>query len=285
MLNTIITLLRTAGSGWIEHKDARSGAALAYYSVFSIGPILIIAIAIAGFFFGQDTARSEISNTVSAAMGETGAQAVRSILSNASRPQQGLLAGIIGVFTLLFAAIGVVVQLKDALNSVWDIDERKVSGLWPFLRAYVISLVGVLIVGFLLLLSLIVSAGLNAAAKYFGAQFPASIFQFIEFTVSLGVITILFAMMFKWLPDISIEWKDVLPGAILTAFLFEVGKTVIGMYIGRQAFESTFGAAASIVVILIWVYYNAQILLIGAEITKAFAENHGSRCNSAAVQD
>ena len=170
-----------------------------------------------------------------------------------------------------------MVQLKDAMNSVWEVETPPGSGIWRFARTYILSLAGVLAVGFLLLVSMLVTTALAAAGKYIAPYLPEAAFQIMAFIASFAVITLLFAMMFKWLPDTEIAWRDVWPGAILTAALFELGKFLIGLYIGKQGLESTYGAAASIVVVLIWVYYSAQLVLLGAEFTAVYAQRHGSR--------
>jgi membrane protein len=266
-------LAKEAGSNWVAHKDARLGAALAYYSVFSIGPVIVIAIAVAGLIFGHDAVRGEVSTQIRGLLGDTGAAAVETMLASASRPKSGILATLFGVGALVFAAVGVVVQLKDALNTVWGV-ESKQGGMWSFIGTYVVSLAGVLSLGFLLLVSLLVSTFLAAGSKYFASYLPEVMLQSVSSAVSLAFIALLFAMMFKWLPDAKVRWADVWIGALVTAVLFEVGKFAIGVYIGKQGLESTFGAAASLVVLLIWVYYSSQIVLLGAEFTRAYARRH-----------
>jgi membrane protein len=270
-------VLKEAAENWSAHKDSRQGAALAYYSVFSIGPLIVIAIAIAGFVFGRDAVGGQVAMSIRDLLGETGAKAIQSMLIDASRPRAGLLATLLGTGALLFAAIGVVVQLKDALNTVWEVRQPPESGVWYYVRSYVLSFAGVLTLGFLLLVSLLVTAALAAIGKYAAAYVDEWVLHLANLAVSFAVITLLFAMMFKWLPDTPIDWHDVWLGAILTTAFFEIGKFAIGFYIGKQGLESTYGAAASIIVVLIWVYYSSQIILMGAEITRAFAQRHGSR--------
>jgi membrane protein len=270
-------VIKEAAENWSAHKDSRQGAALAYYSVFSIGPLVVIAIAVAGFVFGRDAVSGQVALTIKDLLGDTGAKAVQAMLVDASRPRAGLLATSLGTSALLFAAIGVVVQLKDALNTVWEVNATPGSGLWYYVRSYVLSFAGVLALGFLLLISLLVTTALAAIGKYTSGYVDAGVLHLANLIVSFGVITLLFAMMFKWLPDTPIDWHDVWLGAILTTIFFEIGKLAIGFYIGRQGLESTYGAAASIIVLLIWVYYSSQIVLMGAEITHAFARHHGSR--------
>jgi membrane protein len=270
------TVAKEAAENWSSHKDSRQGAALAYYSVFSLGPIIVIAIAVAGFFFGREAVNGQVASSIKDMLGDTGAQAVQAMLADAGRPREGLLATLLGLAALMFAAIGVVVQLKDALNTVWEVGETPGHGLWHFIRNYVVSFAAVLALGFLLLVSLLVTAGLAAFGKYAAPHVQEWLLHMITVLASVGTISLLFAMMFKWLPDAAIDWYDVWLGAVVTAVLFELGKSAIAFYIGKQGLESTYGAAASIIVVLIWVYYSSQIILVGAEITHAFAKHKGS---------
>jgi membrane protein len=278
-----VTPLRETVSKWSEHKDARLGAALAYYSVFSLGPLILITIAIAGLVFGAEAVQGQVLGTLKGLLGDTGTQAIEAMLKGADRPREGMVATVIGIGTLVFAAIGVVVQLKDALNTVWEVETTPGSGAWRFVRSYILSLAGVLALGFLLLTSMLLTAALAAAGKYVAAYLPEATLQVAGFAASFAVISLLFAMMFKWLPDTKVEWRDVWLGAVLTAALFEVGKFLIGLYIGKQGLESTYGAAASIIVVLIWVYYTAQLVLMGAEFTNVYARCYGSQRRAAAV--
>ncbi|HJS07143.1 MAG TPA: YihY/virulence factor BrkB family protein [Pirellulales bacterium] len=265
-------LLMQAGSQWVSHKDARLGAALAYYSIFSIGPLIVVVISIAGFIFEEEAVRGEVSAGLKGLLGESGARAVNNMLAAADRSHQGVFATIIGVGALIFAAIGVVVQLKDALNTVWDVKALAAKGLWGFARNYVLSFAGVLSLGFLLLISMLLTTALSAASRYLGTFFPEVALQAAGSAASFFVIAFLFALMFKWLPDAKVAWADVWLGAVLTAALFELGKFLIALYIGKQGLESTYGAAASLVIVLIWVYYAAQIVLFGAEFTNAHSK-------------
>jgi membrane protein len=273
-------LLRDAALRWIDHKAARLGAALAYYSVFSIGPLMLIAIAVAGLFFGPDAVRGQVSAQLAGLLGEPGAKAVETMLAGASQRQESVVATVIGIVTLLLGATGVVVQLKDALNTVWEVEAPAGSGIWGFLRSYIVSLAGVLGLGFLLLISLLLTTALSAGANLFAPFLPEAVLQIFSFLIGFAVSSLLFAMMFKWLPDAEIGWRDVWLGGVVTAALFEIGKFLIGFYIGKQGLESTFGAAASIVVLLIWVYYSAQIVLYGAEFTYIYASRYGFRRGS-----
>ena len=210
-------LFRDAALRWIDHKAARLGAALAYYSVFSIGPLMLIAIAVAGLFFGADAVRGQISAQLTGLLGEAGSKAVEGMLAGASQRQEGIAATIIGIVTLLLGATGVVVQLKDALNTVWDAETSAGSGIWGFVRSYIVSLAGVLGLGFLLLISLLLTTALSAGASLFASFLPEAVLQLINFAISFAVSSLLFAMMFKWLPDAEIGWRDVWLGGVVTA--------------------------------------------------------------------
>jgi membrane protein len=194
-------LLKTSAMNWMTHKDARLGAALAYYSIFSLGPITVIAMAVAGLFFGADVVQGEVSGAMKGLLGDSGAQAVQTMLAGASKPGEGVMASLIGLGALLFAAIGVVVQLKDALNTVWEVEESQESGIWHFVRSYVLSLAAVIAVGFLLLVSLLLTAGIAALRKIYASSVPEGLLQPIGFTASFSVVALLFALMFKYLPD------------------------------------------------------------------------------------
>ena len=189
------------------------------------------------------------------------------MLSAAGKPSEGVFASIIGTVTLIFAAVGLVVQLKEALNVVWEVKPKAGGGIWGFARNYVLSLAGVLTIGFLLLVSMLLTAGLAAFTRHFGSFIPEPLMQAAGFVVSFAAISVLFVLMFKWLPDAEVDWRDVWMGGVGTAALFEIGKFLISFYIGKQGLESTYGASASIVVVLIWMYYTAQIVLFGAEFT------------------
>jgi membrane protein len=198
------------------------------------------------------------------------------MLVGASSEHSGIIAGLAGVLLLLVAALGVVVQLKDAMNTIWNVEEPKEAGVWWYLRTYIISFAGILGMGFLLAVSLVISASLAALSSWSGTGM-ALMGEAVNFLVSLAILTALFAMLFKWFPDTEIAWRDVFPGAVATALLFNLGKFAIGWYIGTQGLESTYGAAPTIVILLVWVYYSAQIVLFGAELTHAYVAESGSR--------
>lgn len=267
--------LKAAVSAWSAHKSAKAGAAIAYYSIFSLGPLIVVVISIAALLFGREDVQREVTEAIRSILGNQGSEAVDAMLTAAGKPSEGVFASIIGTVTLVFAALGVVVQLKEALNVVWEVEPRSGGGIWGFARNYVLSLAGVLTVGFLLLVSMLLTAGLAAATRSFGSVIPEPFMQTAGFVVSFAVISVLFAAMFKWMPDAPVAWRDVWLGSVATAALFEIGKFLIGFYIGKQGLESTYGASASIVVVLIWVYYTAQIVLFGAEFTHVRAR----QCN------
>jgi membrane protein len=267
--------LKGAGLQWFEHKDAKAGAAIAYYSIFSIGPLIVVVISIAGLLFGRGGVQAEVTTAIKGLLGDKGAEAVNTMLTSAGKPSEGIFASLIGTVALVFAAIGVVVQLKEALNAVWEVKKPPGKGMWGFVRAYVLSLAGVLALAFLLLISMLLTAGLAAVSKNFGSVIPETLMHAVSFAVSFGVTSLLFALMFKWLPDTQVAWRDVWLSALVTAALFEIGKFLIGFYIGKQGLESTYGASASIVVVLIWVYYSAQIVLFGAELANMRAKQAG----------
>jgi membrane protein len=271
-------VLRTTFEQWLRHRSLRLGAALAYYSVFSIGPLLLIVTAVAGLFFGQQAVRRSLSAQFEGHLGNAGGSAVEAMLAGASLKQGGGIAAIVGVAFLVIAAVGILAQLKDALNTIWNVEDPKETSVWWYVRTYALSLAGVMVLGLLLTVSLVLSAALAAVSDWAGVQ-QSFVWQGIASLFSLGILSIVFGMLFKWFPDTDVEWRDVLAGGIVTALLFEIGKLAIGWYVGLQGLESTYGAAASILVLLIWVYYSAQIVLFGAELTHAFASERGSRKN------
>jgi membrane protein len=264
--------LKAAASDWSAHKSAKAGAAIAYYSIFSLGPLIVVVISIAALIFGREGVQREVTEAIQGLLGEKGAESVNTMLSAAGKPSEGVFASIIGTVTLIFAALGLVVQLKEALNVVWEVKPKAGGGIWGFARNYVLSLAGVLTIGFLLLVSMLLTAGLAAFTRHFGSFIPEPLMQAAGFVVSFTVISVLFVLMFKWLPDAEVDWRDVWLGGIGTAALFEIGKFLISFYIGKQGLESTYGASASIVVVLIWMYYTAQIVLFGAEFTHVRAK-------------
>jgi membrane protein len=265
-------ILRDAAAGWLSHGMSMQGAALAYYSMFALGPLMLISISIAGLVFGAEAVRGQLSVQLASLVGVEGAKGIESLLAGVGQPREGVLASLLGIVTMLIAAVTVVIQLKEALNLVWRAEAKPASGILGFIRKYAVSLAGVLAIGFLLLVSLLITTLLSAMGNALSGYFHETLLQLLSLAISLLVTTLLFATMFKYLPDIEVGWRDVLPGAFITAVLFELGKFLIGFYIGKQGLESTYGAAASLVVVLVWVYYSAQLVLFGAEITRSFTE-------------
>lgn len=269
-------LLRKAASNWLRHRSPRLGAALAYYAVFSLGPLLLIATAVAGLFFGEDAVRGSLSVQFGNLLGENGSRAVDAMIEGAANESSGSVAAGVGVLLLLVAALGVVVQLKDALNTIWEVDEAKGDGMWWYVRTYLVSIAGVLGLGFMLAVSLVLSTALAAMSASLGLSVREGMFwQGAELLISTAVLSLLFALLFKYFPDAPVAWRDAIPGAVLTAILFQVGKLAISWYVGTQGLESTYGAAASVVTLLIWVYYAAQIVIFGAEVTRVHALRRG----------
>jgi membrane protein len=263
---------------WIDDRASRKGAALAFYTVFSLAPILILSIAIAGFFFGPEAARGEIFVQVRSLLGKDGALAIQAMIENASRPGAGALATLIGSVTLLVGATTALVELKEGLDQIWDVPPEKTSGFWYFVRKRLLSFGLILSLGFLLLVSLALSAALSLLARLWGPQDATqAVLESINFLISFALVTVLFAMIYKILPSVRIAWRDVIIGAVITALLFNVGKFMIGLYLGNSAIASSYGAAGSVILVLVWVYYSAQIFLLGAEFTKVYAHRHGSR--------
>lgn len=272
------TIFRDAVKDFLEDKALRLSAALSYYSLFSIGPLVLIAVAMAGLVFGAEAARGQVVGQLSGFIGTTGAEAVQEMLAGSSERKSGIL-GVVGAVTLLVGAGGVFAQLKDALNTVWEVKPAPGRGFVRFLKTRFLSMATVLGIGFLLLVSLLLSAFLSAAGKFLSANLPGGtlLWAVVNFVVSFVVIAFLFGALFKLLPDVELGWRDVAFGAVFTALLFVVGKTLIGLYLGRGALADGFGAAGSLVVVLVWVYYSAAILLFGAEITQVWANRYGSR--------
>lgn len=308
-LSSIFTLLKDTFSEWSDDKAPRLGAALAYYTVFSISPLLIIVVAMAGFVFGRDAVQGQIVEQIQGLVGKDGAKVIQTMIQSAHKPSSNVIVTVIGIVTLILGAAGVFNELQDALNTIWKVAPKQGSSametirsylktfrrsgfnrpsaqlkslfrvLIPSLRDRLMSFTVVLGVGFLLLVSLVLSAGLSALGKFLSGLLPGFIhvMQVLNFIVSFGVITVLFAMIYKILPDVEIKWKNVWMGAALTSLLFTIGKFLIGLYIGNSSVASSYGAAGSLVIILIWVYYAAQILFFGAEFTKVYTKMYDPR--------
>jgi membrane protein len=276
---TLGRLLKRTFDEWMLDKIPRMGAALAYYMVFSLAPLLVIAVAVAGLAFGERAARGAIVSEIQGLVGTDAARAIQTMLRSAYKPGSGITASVIGVVVLLFGASGVFAEMQDALNTIWEVRPNPKGGLWNWVKSRFLSFGMVLGIGFLLLVSLLLTAAVSAIAKFWSGYLPlpAVVLHSVDVILSFAVTTLLFAMIFKFLPDAEVAWTDVLMGAGLTAFLFTVGKFAIGFYVGKSISASAYGAAASLMVVIAWVYYAAQILYFGAEFTQAFANEYGSR--------
>ena len=272
-------LLKTTYSDWSEDKASRLAAALAYYTAFAIAPLLLIAIAIAGFAFGEDAARGQVSAQLEGLLGADAAQAVETAIANSGKSGATTISAIVGLATLLWSASNVFAQLQDALNTVWEVAPKPGAGIMATLKKRFLSMTMVLGTGFLLLVSLVLSSALSALGNFLNNLLPAAglLWQVVNLAISFAVITLLFAAIYKVLPDVEIAWSDVWIGAAVTALLFTIGKLLIGLYLGHASVGSTYGAAGSLLVLLIWVYYSAQILLFGAEFTQVYAREYGTR--------
>lgn len=277
-------LLKQTVVEWIEDKVPRLGAALAFYSMLSLGPLLLLALAAAGLIFGHEAAQGKIVDQIQGMIGPDGARAVQDMIADsAEKKDTGIIATAIGMGTLLVAASGVFGQLQDAMNTIWEVKPKKGRGIWGFIQDRFLSFTMVLGTGFLLLISLLLNTFLSAIGEYATGQFAelALIMQAVNFIVSFGVVSLLFALIFKYIPDVRVAWHDVWIGAILTAFLFTIGKFAIGFYLGHSSMSSSYGAAGSLVVVLIWVYYSSQILFFGAEFTQVYSNRFGKKITPA----
>jgi membrane protein len=268
---------------WSRDNVPQLGASLAFYTALSIAPLLMISLAVGAAVFGDQAARGEVANQMRSMVGDQGAEAVEGMIANAKKPASGAVATTLGVVTLLLGASGVFSELQKSLNKIWEVEAKQGQGILRIIRERFFSFVMVLGVAFLLLVSLVLSAALGALGKYF-SNLPESVSwlsQILNFLVSFVVITLLFAMMFKILPDAQIAWRQVWLGAALTALLFTMGKFLIGLYLGRSSMASSYGVAGSFVVLLVWVYYSSQILYLGAEMTKVYADQTGAQIRPA----
>lgn len=280
-------LLRRSVSAWIDDDAASLGAALAYYTLFSLAPLLLIVIAVAGMVFGADAARGQIVGQLQGLMGPTGATAVQGLLESVNQPAGGVLATAVGVLLMLLGATTVFAELQNTLDRIWRAPARPAGGLWSLLRARVLSFGMILGLGFLLIVSLVASAAVAALKEWWAPWLGASVQSLatlplaaLNSALGFALVTLVFAMIYKVMPRVRIEWTDVWVGALVTSALFEGGRWLIGLYLGTGAVTSGFGAAGSLVAVLVWVYYSAQIFLLGAEFTWVYAHALGSRRHS-----
>ena len=285
MLKRLCFTLKQTFSAWNGHEVPRLGAALSFYMMLSLAPLVILVIAIASVAFGHPAAQDEIIRQVQGIMGAEGAKAVETIIEHGQNPT-GVFASVIGAITLLVGASGAFSELQSGLNKIWDVQPKAGSGVASLIKARLFSFGMVLGVGFLLLVSLVISAGLAALGKIFDEilPMPELVMHMIDFVVSFAGISALFALIFKYVPEAKIAWKDVWEGAIVTALLFTIGKSLIGLYLGKAAVGSAYGAAGSLIVVIVWVYYSAMIFFFGAEFVHVRATDrqsaHAGRASS-----
>ena len=271
---TLFQILKTTFASWNRHEAPRLGAALAFYTILSLSPLVIIVLALAGLIFSRSTAQAHILSQVQGMIGPDGGKAVESMLANAQRPAAGILGTIIGLLSLLFGASGVFTELRSALNLIWEVTPEKTSGVVGLLRERFFSFGMVLSIGFLLLVSLVVSTVLAAIGKFFGGLLPvpSPLVAVFNFFLSYLGVAVLFGLIFRLVPEAKVRWRNVWLGALVTALFFSIGKTLIGLYLGKSSVGSAYGAAGSVIVVIVWVYYSAQIFFFGAEFTHAYTE-------------
>jgi membrane protein len=279
-LKQIWRLLKETFDQWKKDKVFRLAAALSYYTLFSVAPLLIIVIAIGSSVFGENAARGEIIGQIQGLVGQKSAEAIQAIIQNAAKPNsnEGTIASFISVFILMIGASGMFIELQDALNTIWEIEHKSKFGFIEFIRKRLLTFAMIVVIVILFLISLIISSLLAVISNITTQLFPGLdlLFDLVNLMASFSVITLLFAMIYKYLPDVKITWTDVSVGAIITALLFVMGQYFIGLYLGNNFLSSTYGAASSLVIVLVWTYYSAQILYFGAEFTKVYSKKYGS---------
>jgi membrane protein len=280
---TLWLIIRQTFSNWNEHEAPRQGAALAFYTILSMAPLVILVTAMLAMIFGHSTAETELLSQVEGLVGHQGSDAVKAVIEQAQKPSSGALASVFGLLTLLFGASGVFIELRFALDTIWDVGSADDTGVWAMVQERFASFGMVLAVGFLLLVSLLISAALAALGKFYGGflPIPEHLLSAINIVVSLVSIAALFALIFKYVPRAKIPWRECRIGATITAVLFTIGKFAIGLYLGKATIGSAYGAAGSLVVLIIWVYYSAMIFLFGAEFTHIL----GARTRPSATKD
>jgi membrane protein len=269
--------IKETGTDWLEDNASRLAAALAYYALLSLAPLLIIAVAVSGFVFGPDAARGKVADELGAIVGADAAASIQAVLSTARSPTEGAVSTLVGIVTLFIGASGVFGELQSSLNTVWEVKAKPGRGIWGEVKARFFSFTMVLGVAFLLLVSLILSSVLSAMGTYFAGNLPGGevLWQALNFLISLAIVAALFAVIFKYIPDAEIKWRDVWLGAAVTAVMFTIGKFLLGLYLGKAAVGSAYGAAGSIIALVVWVYYATQIVLLGAEFTQVQARRSG----------
>lgn len=283
--NVAVKLFLDSASRWSTHRASSKGAALALYMVFSLAPILMLVIAVAGFFFGDEAVRSQLVLEMRSLTGQQGAEVIQTVLASAQRSDNGLIAALISAGLLVFSATTAFNELKESLDELWDVEPGKKAGAWSLVRTRVVSFGLILVLALFLLMSLVVDAGIAALQNYWGAMWTGSAYavtgRVLSNVFSFGVVVTLFAVVFKMLPSTRIAWPDVIPGALVTAALFIVGKVFIGMYLGQGSIASSYGAAGSVIALILWIYYSAQIFFFGAAFTRQYALTFGSKQDEA----
>jgi membrane protein len=278
-VKTVWEMVKQSFSEWNDDKCPRLGAALSYYTIFSLAPLLLIVISVAGLFFGKQAAAGAIYQQIAGLVGSDAAKFIQEAVARANHPGKGIASLAVGVVALLVGATGVVIELQDSLNTVWKVVPKPNRGIWGFVRTRLISIAMIMALGFLLLVSLIFSAALAGLTGWLRSYVGdiALLGWVVDFVVSLGTISLLIAVIYKLLPEARVAWRDVWVGAPVTAALFILGKYLIGLYIGKASVGSAFGAAGSLAVLLVWIYYSTQLILLGAEFTRVYANRFGKK--------
>ena len=274
----VVHVMRCAVTEWLDHRASSKGAALAFYTLFSLAPILVLVIAIAGFFYGTDAAQGQLLDELRGLVGTQGAETIQAILAGARNKESGKLATIIATVLLLVGATSAFAELKDSLDEIWDVPPPKDATWWDTVRTRLLSFGLILTLGLLLMFTLVVSAALSVLEKYLGGMWHSAtiILGWVAWAVSFLVIAVMFGAIYKLLPRVKLSWHDVTIGALGTAIMFTLGKFAIGLYIGNSGTASSFGAAGSLIALLLWVYYSAQIFFLGAEFARQYALQMGS---------
>lgn len=274
-----LELLKRTAYAWVDHNAPGLGAAVAFYTIFAITPLFLIVLAVAGLWFGEEAASRQLFGQLHELVGPQGGEAIQAVVAAADRPGAGGWATALALVALFVGATGVFAQLQGALNVVWNIRRDSGANVRSFIKVRLLSFGMLLGVGFLLLVALVINAVLAAVGQLMSDLIPAQaiLWQCVNFLISLGVVTLLFALIFKVMPDALIAWREVWIGALITGLMFNLGKYLLGLYLGRGSFASAYGAAGSLVIVLLWVYYSSQLVLFGAEFTRIYAEECGSR--------
>jgi membrane protein len=273
------SVIKETGADWSDDKAATLAAALAYYTLLSIAPLIVFAVAVAGLAFGEEAARGQISEQISGLVGPQASAAIEGIAKNADAPATGVISTVIAIVVLLFGASGVFGELQSSLNTIWEVEPKPGRGIVGMIKDRFFSFTMVLGVAFLLLVSMVLSAAISSVGRFLEGALPGgeALWSVLNFAISFGIITLLFALIYKVIPDAKIRWHDVWIGAAVTAALFTIGKLLVGLYLGKSTFVSSYGAAGSIVALVVWVYYSSQIVFLGAEFTQVYARRFGSK--------